>query len=96
MAVSPKLLCLFNNSNNKNLKVAIPLFFATKNKRFTIQMTLINGMFEPAAVLLCALVFGWDSKTANISESANSSMLAAGIISTDYYYYYFKRIGSQN
>eukprot|EP00158_Paraphelidium_tribonemae_P009167 Partr_v1_DN28791_c3_g1_i3_m61908 putative Solute carrier family 39 (Metal ion transporter), member 11 len=70
----------------EGMSVAIPLYFATRDKSFTLKMTIINGLFEPVSVLICAILFGWDrssTKEDNVrSETINAFLLSsvAGIM----------------
>jgi hypothetical protein len=66
------------------------MYFATRSKLFTLKLTLINGLFEPIAVLICALLFGWESPVVDsdkdfVSNTINTQFLAAGKVDFCYF-----------
>lgn len=61
----------------EGMAVAIPMFLATKDRWKTFRLTLINGLFEPLAVLICLIIFGSETSLSADSDRIVSRMLAA-------------------
>jgi zinc transporter ZupT len=65
----------------EGMAVSIPLYYATRDKFKTLQLTLINGLFEPASVLICSIFIWLLSSDVNgedivINDSLNAKLLA--------------------
>jgi ZIP family zinc transporter len=74
---------IFCHNIPEGMSVAIPLFYATRDKMRTLQLTFINGLFEPVSVFLLSLLMNLAQGNAESTEDDTSSTQSSATVISD-------------